>query len=76
LAEGHRKELSFEELVELHNEEADSLQQMITFGNKDEEKEKSHSIPAEDLKKVFSCWNTVQTYERLSPGYWRCGNGS
>jgi len=58
--EDHRKELSFEELVELHNEEAESLQQMITFGNKtDEGKEKSHSIPAEDLKKVFSCWNKL-----------------
>jgi len=54
--EDHKKELSFEELVELHNEEAKSLQQRTAFGNKDDEdKEKSHSIPAEDLKKVFSC---------------------
>jgi len=60
LAEDQRKELSFEELVELHNEEAESLQQRIAFGNKeDEDKEKSHSIPAEDLKKVFSCWNKL-----------------
>ena len=58
--EDHRKELSFEELVQFHNEEAESLQQRIAFGNKDdEEKEKSHSISAEDLKKVFSCWNKL-----------------
>ena len=48
-----------EELVEIHSDEAESLQQMITFGNKDEDKEKSHGIPAEDLIKVFSCWNKL-----------------
>ena len=54
----HRKELSFEELVDLHNEEAEGLKQGIAFGDEeDKDKEKSHSIPAEDLKEVFCCWN-------------------
>ena len=58
--EDHRNELSFEELVELHNEEAKALKQRIAFGDEeDEDKEKSHSIPAEDLKEVFSCWNKL-----------------
>jgi len=60
LVEDHRKELSFEELVELYNEEAEALKQRIAFGDeKDENKVKSHSIPAEDLKEVFSCWNKL-----------------
>ena len=56
LVEDHRKELSFKELVELRNEEAEALNQRIAFGNEeDEDKEKSHSIPAEDHKEVLSC---------------------
>lgn len=57
LVEDHRKELSFEELVELHNEQAEALKQRIAFG--DMEEEPIHSIPAEDLKVVFSCWNKL-----------------
>jgi hypothetical protein len=57
LVEDHRKELSFEELAELHNEEAEALKQRTAVG--DENKEKSHNIPAEDLKEVFSCWNKL-----------------
>jgi hypothetical protein len=60
LVEDHRKELSFEGLVKLHDEEAESLQQRIAFGNKEnKDKEKSHSIQAEDLKKVLPCWNKL-----------------
>jgi hypothetical protein len=54
--EDHRKELSFEELAELHNEGAEALKQRTAVGD---DKEKSHSIPAEDLKEVFSCWNKL-----------------
>ena len=58
--EDHRKGLSFEELVDLHSEEAKALKQRIAFGNEgDEDKEKSHSIPAEDLKEVFTCWSKL-----------------
>ena len=58
LVEDHRKELSFEELVQLHNEETEALKQRIAFGDEeDDDKEKSHSIPAEDIKEVFSCEN-------------------
>jgi len=60
LVEDHRKELSFEELAELYNEEAETLKQRIAFGDKkDEDKVKSHSIPAEDLREVFCCWNKL-----------------
>ena len=60
LVEDHRKELSFEELVELRNEEAEALQQRIAFGDEeDEDKEKGHSIPAEDHKEVLPCWNKL-----------------
>ena len=34
LVEDHRKELSFEELVELRNEEAEALQQRVAFGTR------------------------------------------
>jgi hypothetical protein len=55
LVEDHRKELSFEELVELRNEDAETLKQRIAFGDEeDEDKEKSHSIPAEYHKEVLS----------------------
>jgi len=54
LVEDHRKEL-----VKFHNEEAEALKQGIDDANKDEDKEKSHSIPAEDLKEAFSCWNKL-----------------
>jgi hypothetical protein len=57
LAVDHRKELSFEEVTELHNEEAKALKQRIAYG--DEDKEKSHSIPAEDLQEVFPCQNKL-----------------
>ena len=60
LVEDHRKELSFEELAELYNEEAEALKQRIAFRDeKDEDKVKSHSIPAEDPKEAFSCWNKL-----------------
>ena len=55
LVEDHRKEP-----VKSHNEEAEALKQMIAVGDKeDEDKEKSHSIPAEDPKEVLSCWNKL-----------------
>ena len=57
LVEDHWKELSFEELAELHNEQAEALKQKIAF--EDEEKENGHSIPADDLKEVLSCWNKL-----------------
>ena len=39
--EQHRKGLSFEDPVELHNEEAEALKQKIAFGDEeDEDKEK------------------------------------
>jgi len=54
LVEDHRKELSFEGLAELHNEEAESLQERIAFGNKEnKDEEKSHSIQAEELKRCY-----------------------
>jgi len=60
LVEDHRKELSFEELGELHNEEAETLKQRTAVGDEEnEDKEKSHSIPAEDPKEAFSCWNKL-----------------
>ena len=58
--EDHRKELSVKELVELRNEDAETLKQGIAFGEEeDEDKEKSHSISAEDHKEVLSCWNKL-----------------
>jgi len=60
LVEDHRKELSFEEPKELHNEEAEAMKQRIAYRNEDDkDKGKSHSIPAEDLKEVFSCQNKL-----------------
>ena len=60
LVEDHRKELSFVELAELHNEEAEAMKQRIAFGDEeDEDKEKIHSFPAEDLKDGFSSWNKL-----------------
>ena len=51
LVEDHRKLLSFDELAKLHNEEAEALKQRKAFGEEEDKgKEKSHSIPAEDLK--------------------------
>jgi hypothetical protein len=56
----HRKELSPEELVELHSEEAQPLKQRIAYRDEETEgKERSHSIPAEDLKEVSSCQNKM-----------------
>jgi len=56
----HRKELSFEELGELHSEDTEALKQRIAYGDEeDEDKERSRSIPAEDLKEVFSCQNKL-----------------
>jgi len=55
--EDHRTELSLEELVELHNEEAEALKQRIAF--RDEDKETRHSIPAGDLKEAFFCCNKL-----------------
>ena len=49
----HRKELSFEELAQLHNEEEEALKQRIAYGDKDNGK--SHSNPGEELKELFSC---------------------
>ena len=46
LVEDHRKVLSFEELVELHNEEAEALKQKIAFGDEEDEdkgKKSQHS---------------------------------
>jgi hypothetical protein len=56
LVEDHRKEL-----VKFHNEEAEALMQRITDADKEEEedKEKNHSIPAENPKEAFSCWNKL-----------------
>jgi hypothetical protein len=54
LVEDHRKELSFEELLEFLNEDAEGLEQKTAFGV-EEDKEKRNSILAEDLKEVFSC---------------------
>ena len=60
LVEEHRKELSFEELVELDNEEAGALKQRVAFWDEeDEDKENSHNIPAEYLKELLSCWNKL-----------------
>jgi len=57
LVEDQRKELSFKEKIVLHNEEVQTLQQRIAFGDEeDEDKENCLSFPAEDLKVVFSCW--------------------
>ena len=37
LVEDHRKELSFEDVVELHNEEAEALKQRIAFRDEEDE---------------------------------------
>jgi hypothetical protein len=56
----HSKELSFQELGELHSEEAEALKQRIAYGDEeDEDKERSRGIPAEDLTEVFSCQNKL-----------------
>ena len=68
LVENHRKELSFDELVELHIGEAETMKQRIAFEDKvDEDKKKSHSIPADDLTEMFSCWNKLS--ERMKDYY-------
>ena len=57
LVEDYKKGLSFEKL---YNDEEEALKQRIAFRDKkDEDKVKSHSIPAEDLKEVFYCWNKL-----------------
>ena len=56
----NEKQMAGDSVSELHNEEAEALKQRIAFGEaENEDKEKSHSIPAEDLKEVFSCWNKL-----------------
>jgi hypothetical protein len=54
LVEDQRKEL-----VKFHDEEAEALKQIAVGDKEDEDKEKSHSIQAEDPKEAFSCWNKM-----------------
>ena len=52
----NEKQMAGDSVSELHNEQAEALKQRIAFGDEEnEDKEKSHSIPAEDCKEVFSC---------------------
>ncbi|KAG7169317.1 hypothetical protein Hamer_G027575, partial [Homarus americanus] len=61
LVEEHSKELSTEELLELHKEENETLKQSLTSeeSGEDEDKEESRIIPAKDLKDVFFCWRKL-----------------
>jgi len=54
------KQMAGDSVSELHNEEAEAPKQRIAFWDEENEnKEKSHSIPAKDLKEVFSCWSKL-----------------
>ncbi|KAG7169155.1 Tigger transposable element-derived protein 1-like 181, partial [Homarus americanus] len=61
LVEEHSKELSTEELLELHKEENETLKQSLTSeeSGEEEDKEESCIIPAKDLKDAFLCWSTL-----------------
>ena len=61
----NEKQMAGDSVSELHNEEAEALKLRIAFEDEDnEDKEKSHSIPAEDLKEVFSSWNKLSNLEK------------
>ncbi|KAG7164005.1 hypothetical protein Hamer_G014470 [Homarus americanus] len=59
LVEEHSKELSTEELLELHKEQNETLKQSLTSeeSGEEEDKEESRIIPAKDLKDAFFCWS-------------------
>ncbi|KAG7160930.1 hypothetical protein Hamer_G007713 [Homarus americanus] len=61
LVEEHSKELSTEELHELHKEENETLKRSLTSeeSGEDEDKEESRIIPAKDLKDAFFCWSKL-----------------
>ncbi|KAG7170549.1 Phospholysine phosphohistidine inorganic pyrophosphate phosphatase-like 2, partial [Homarus americanus] len=60
LVEEHSKELSTEELLELHKEENETLKRSLTSEESGEEdKEESRIIPAKDLKDAFFCWSKL-----------------
>ncbi|KAG7175887.1 Tigger transposable element-derived protein 1-like 201 [Homarus americanus] len=61
LVEEHSKELSTEELLELHKEENETLKQSLTSeeSGEEEDKDESRIIPAKDLKDVFFCWSKL-----------------
>ncbi|KAG7173205.1 Insulin receptor substrate 2-like [Homarus americanus] len=61
LVEEHSKELSTEELLELHKEENETLKWSLTSeeSGEDEGKEESRIIPAKDLKDAFFCWSKL-----------------
>ncbi|KAG7159776.1 Tigger transposable element-derived protein 1-like 147, partial [Homarus americanus] len=61
LVEEHSKELSTEELLELHKEQNETLKRSLTSeeSGEDEDKEKSRIIPAKDLKDAFFCWSKL-----------------
>ncbi|KAG7172206.1 Tigger transposable element-derived protein 1-like 132, partial [Homarus americanus] len=61
LVEEHSKELSTEELLELHKEQNETLKRSLTSEESGEEqdKEESRIIPAKDLKDAFFCWSKL-----------------
>ncbi|KAG7174762.1 hypothetical protein Hamer_G018075 [Homarus americanus] len=61
LVEEHSKELSTEELLELHKEQNETLKRSLTSeeSGEEEDKEESRIIPAKDLKDVFFCWSKL-----------------
>ncbi|KAG7167051.1 Tigger transposable element-derived protein 1-like 214 [Homarus americanus] len=61
LVEEHSKELSTEELRELHKEENETLKRSLTSeeSGEEEDKEESRIIPAKDLKDAFFCWSKL-----------------
>ncbi|KAG7164606.1 hypothetical protein Hamer_G004991 [Homarus americanus] len=60
LVEEHSKELSTEELLELHKEQNETLKWSLTSEESGEEdKEESRIIPAKDLKDAFFCWSKL-----------------
>ncbi|KAG7166393.1 hypothetical protein Hamer_G011230 [Homarus americanus] len=61
LVDEHRKELSTEELLELHTEDTDTLKRSLASeeSGEDEDKEESRIIPAKDLEDVFWCWSKL-----------------
>ncbi|KAG7168424.1 Tigger transposable element-derived protein 1-like 213 [Homarus americanus] len=61
LVEEHSKELSTEELLELHKEQNKTLKRSLTSeeSGEEEDKEESRTIPAKDLKDAFFCWSKL-----------------
>ncbi|KAG7173447.1 Tigger transposable element-derived protein 1-like 186 [Homarus americanus] len=61
VVEEHSKELSTEELLELHKEENETLKRSLTSeeSGEEEDKEESRIIPAKDLKDAFFCWSKL-----------------